>query len=243
MSYASARNICSLADGLSSVSLLAGRWRAWLSSSASHSPRSTSRCAATPKAATRSWLSVLTSAPDADAHQQAYRAKVLSARRCSNRGAVVLGTELGLAEPTFGRILARHHVSHICEINRITGDSARCSRRSASRYEHRTPGSQVHVDVEKLARIAAGGGLRLHGRQAAVSVAHRKRSGSDRPRQHRHDVSTRFAYSDVRPTKRLHIRRARLPRIGVFRRLRRARATGPRQNRTVQLAPVQRMDL
>jgi transposase len=99
--------------------------------------------------------------------------KVLTARRRRKRGAVVLAAELGLVASTVGRILARHHMPHLSAIDPITGESVRTSRRSANRYEHRTPGSLVHVDVKKLGRIPAGGGWRLHGRDAAVSVANR----------------------------------------------------------------------
>ncbi|KMO71292.1 IS481 family transposase [Mycolicibacterium obuense] len=125
--------------------------------------------------------------------------KVLTARRRRKRGAVVLAAELGLVASTVGRILARHHVPHLSAIDPITGESVRTSRRSANRYEHRTPGSLIHVDVKKLGRIPAGGGWRLHGRNAAVSVANRHkriRIGYD----YVHtaiDDHTRLAYSEV----------------------------------------------
>ncbi|AQT79964.1 IS481 family transposase [Mycolicibacterium litorale] len=125
--------------------------------------------------------------------------KVLAARRRRKRGAVMLAAELGLVASTVGRILARHHVPHLSAIDPITGESVRASRRSANRYEHRTPGSLIHVDVKKLGRIPAGGGWRLHGRDAAVSVANRHkkiRIGYD----YVHtaiDDHTRLAYSEV----------------------------------------------
>jgi transposase InsO family protein len=130
--------------------------------------------------------------------------KVLAARRRRKRGAVVLAAELGLIASTVGRILARHEVAHLSEIDPITGESVRSSRRSSNRYEHRTPGSLVHVDVKKLGRIPAGGGWRLHGRDAAVSVAHRHkkiRIGYD----YVHtaiDDHTRLAYSEVLPDEK-----------------------------------------
>ena len=108
-------------------------------------------------------------------HRTSHRVeqKVLTARRRRKRGAVVLAAELDLNPSTVGRILARHQVPHLDAIDPITGEAVRSSRRSSHRYEHRTPGAMVHVDVKKLGRIPSGGGWRLHGRDAAVSVVHR----------------------------------------------------------------------
>ncbi|MDO3401100.1 IS481 family transposase [Mycolicibacterium neoaurum] len=125
--------------------------------------------------------------------------KVLRARQRRKRGAVVLAAELGLHPSTVGRILARHQVPRLAAIDPITGESVRASRRAPNRYEHRAPGSLIHVDVKKLGRIPAGGGWRLHGRDAAVSVANRHkktRIGYD----YIHtaiDDHTRLAYSEV----------------------------------------------
>lgn len=125
--------------------------------------------------------------------------KVLTARARRKRGAVVLAAELHLNPSTIGRILARHQVPHLSAIDPITGQCVRTSRRPANRYEHRTPGSMVHVDVKKLGRIPKGGGWRLHGRQTAASVAHRHKKtpiGYD----YIHtaiDDHTRLVYSEV----------------------------------------------
>lgn len=129
---------------------------------------------------------------------------VLAARRRRKRGAVVLAAELGLNPSTVGRILARHQVPHLAAIDPITGEPVRTSRRSSNRYEHRTPGSLVHIDVKKLGRIPTGGGWRLHGRDAAVSVANRHkktRIGYD----YVHtaiDDHTRLAYTEVLPDEK-----------------------------------------
>ena len=130
--------------------------------------------------------------------------KVLAARRRRKRGAVVLAAELGLNPSTVGRILARHEVPHLSAIDPITGELVRASRRSANRYEHRTPGSLVHVDVKKLGRIPTGGGWRLHGRDAAVSVANRHKNiriGYDYVHTAIDDY-TRLAYSEVLPDEK-----------------------------------------
>ncbi|BBX65766.1 hypothetical protein MSAS_49400 [Mycobacterium saskatchewanense] len=130
--------------------------------------------------------------------------KVLAARRRRKRGAVVLAAELGLTPSTVGRILARHQMPHLSAIDPITGAAVRCSRRSPNRYEHPTPGAMVHVDVKKLGRIPPGGGWRLHGRHAAVSVAHRHKKtkiGYDYVHTAIDDY-TRLAYSEVLPDEK-----------------------------------------
>uniref|UniRef100_UPI00061B200E helix-turn-helix domain-containing protein n=1 Tax=Mycobacterium sp. UM_Kg1 TaxID=1545691 RepID=UPI00061B200E len=130
--------------------------------------------------------------------------KVLTLRRRRRRGAVVLAAELGMHASTVGRILARHQVPHLSAIDPITGQPVRCSPRSTNRYEHRTPGAMVHVDVKKLGRIPTGGGWRLHGRDATVSVAHRhKKAKIGYDYVHTAiDDRTRLAYSEVLPDEK-----------------------------------------
>ena len=130
--------------------------------------------------------------------------KVLAARRRRKRGAVALAAELGLNPSTVGRILARYDVPHLCAIDPITGEAVRSSRRSPNRYEHPVPGAMVHIDVKKLGRIPAGGGWRLHGRDAAVSVANRHKKtqiGYDYVHTAIDDY-TRLAYSEVLPDEK-----------------------------------------
>ena len=125
--------------------------------------------------------------------------KVLAARRRRKRGAVALAAELGLNPSTVGRILARYDVPHLCAIDPITGEALRTSRRNPNRYEHPIPGAMVHIDVKKLGRIPAGGGWRLHGRDAAISVANRHKKtqiGYDYVHTAIDDY-TRLAYSEV----------------------------------------------
>ncbi|WP_373235304.1 IS481 family transposase [Mycobacterium marinum] len=130
--------------------------------------------------------------------------KVLAARQRRKRGAVVLAAELELNPSTVGRILARHQVPHLSAIGPITGEVVRSSRRSPNRYEYPTPGAGVHVDVKKLGAIPPGGGWRLHGRDAAVSVAHRHtktKIGYDYVHTAIDDY-TRLAYSEVLPDEK-----------------------------------------
>src|SRR3954469_2192347 len=99
--------------------------------------------------------------------------KVLAARRRRQRGAVVLAAELGMNPSTVGRILRRYQVPPLAAVDPITGQPVRSSRRSDNRYEHPTAGAMLHVDVKKLGRIPAGGGWRLHGREATVAHKHK----------------------------------------------------------------------
>jgi transposase len=130
--------------------------------------------------------------------------KVLAARRRRQRGAVVLAAELGLNPSTVGRILARHQVPQLAAIDPITGERIRSSRRSENRYEHGRPGAMIHVDVKKLGRIPAGGGWRLHGREATSAHKHKRvKIGYD----YVHtaiDDHTRLAYSEVLPDEKDH---------------------------------------
>src|SRR3954468_23792803 len=123
--------------------------------------------------------------------------KVLAARSRRRRGAVVLAAELGMNPSTVGRILSRHQVPHLAVIDPITGEPIRSSPRSANRYEHPTPGAMIHVDVKKLGKIPAGGGWRLHGREATVDHKNKRvKIGYD----YVHtaiDDHTRLAYSEI----------------------------------------------
>ena len=132
--------------------------------------------------------------------------RVLTARRRRKRGAVVLAAELGMNPSTVGRILSRHRVPDLAAIDPISGERVRSARRSQNRYEHDRPGALMHVDVKELGRIPTGGGWRLHGRDAAVSVANRNKKtkiGYD----YVHtaiDDHTRLAYSEVLPDEKDH---------------------------------------
>jgi transposase InsO family protein len=100
-------------------------------------------------------------------------AQVLALRAERHRGAVFLAGELGLVASTVGRILARHQVAALAEIDAITGEPVR-RRRGGPRYERARPGELLHVDVKKLGRVPDGGGWRLHGRDATVAHRHKK---------------------------------------------------------------------
>jgi transposase InsO family protein len=131
-------------------------------------------------------------------------ARVLTARRRRQRGAVVLAADLGLNPSTVGRVLKRHQVPHLACVDPITGEAVRASRHSGIRYEHDAPGDMLHVDVKKLGRIPDGGGWRLHGRDTAISVANRNKKhkiGYDFVHT-AIDDHTRLAYSEILPDEK-----------------------------------------
>ena len=89
-------------------------------------------------------------------------------RALTRRGPVFIAHRLGMQPSTVGRVLRRHQVPLLREVDPVTGVVIRAARRSSRRYEHAYPGSLVHVDVKKLGRIPDGGGWRAHGRSERV---------------------------------------------------------------------------
>ncbi|WP_460772331.1 IS481 family transposase [Microbacterium sp. GXF7504] len=89
-------------------------------------------------------------------------------RHLTRRGPVFIANKLGMHASTVGRVLRRHRMPLLRELDPVTGRVIRATRRSAQRYEHDHPGSLIHVDVKKLGRIPDGGGWRAHGRSEKV---------------------------------------------------------------------------
>ncbi len=85
---------------------------------------------------------------------------------------VRLAAKLGKAAPTIGAVLRREQ-PRLSDMDRITGELIRSRRHSQVRYQHRNPGSLLHVDVKKLGRIPAGVGWSAHGRQITGPTQHR----------------------------------------------------------------------
>lgn len=118
--------------------------------------------------------------------------RVLVLRR-ARHGAVWIGGELGLPASTVGRVLRRHQVPLLRDLDRLTGVPVR-ARCSDLRYERDRPGELLHVDVKKLGKIPEGGGWRAHGRSEAV-----KGRGIGYDYVHSAvDDHSRAAYSEVR---------------------------------------------
>jgi len=91
-------------------------------------------------------------------------ARIRAARLAEHAGPVRLATLLELPASTIGRVIAREGLPRLADIDQLTGEVVRSSRRSDRRYEHHRPGDLLHIDVKKLGRIPAGGGWRVHGR-------------------------------------------------------------------------------
>ncbi|MFW6031071.1 MAG: IS481 family transposase [Myxococcota bacterium] len=129
-------------------------------------------------------------------------AKVLAARAEHRRGPDWLGPELGVPARTVTRILRRHHLPRLCELDPLTGEVIRSSKATAVRYGRDRPGELVHMDVKKIGRIPNGGGWRAHGRAAGSTSRDRKtKVGYDYVHSLVDDHS-RLAYSEILPDER-----------------------------------------
>ncbi len=78
-----------------------------------------------------------------------------------------LAGQLGLVASTVGRVLRRHQAPPLSTLDPITGMPVR-RRHSCIRYERRSPGELLHIDIKKLGRVPDGGGWRVHGRSEQV---------------------------------------------------------------------------
>ena len=124
-------------------------------------------------------------------------AMVLAARIKHRRGQDWLGPELGVAARTVGRILRRHEVPRLAELDPLTGTVIRASKTTAVRYERARPGELVHMDVKKIGRIPDGGGWRALGR-AAVATTRLRSNGPGYDYVHSLvDDHSRLAYSEI----------------------------------------------
>lgn len=118
-------------------------------------------------------------------------ARVCELRRRIRRGPHLLAGRLGMAPSTVHAVLARHGLSRLSRLDRVTGD--------VIRYERDHPGELIHVDVKKLGRIPDGGGWRVHGRQ--------ERPSSKRGRGYDYlhvavDDHTRIAFVQIHPDEK-----------------------------------------
>ena len=123
--------------------------------------------------------------------------KVLAARAQHRDGPDVLGPKVGVPARTVSRILRRHGVAYLRELDPITGEVIRSSKQTATRYERERPGELVHMDVKKLGKIPDGGGRKAHGRQMGSTAARKKiKVGYDYVHSLIDDHS-RLAYSEI----------------------------------------------
>ena len=129
-------------------------------------------------------------------------ARIVAARVEHRRGQDWLGAELGLPARTVSRILRRHQLPYLHELDPITGVLIRASKTTGVRYEHDHPGSLVHTDVKKLGRIPEGGGWKLHGRSAGDTAAHKKAKIGYDCIHSLVDDHSRYAYSEILPDEK-----------------------------------------
>ena len=116
--------------------------------------------------------------------------RIIRHRRRDKVGPDRIGFRLGVPASTVHRVLVRHDLNRLSHLDRQTATPIR-------RYERRTPGELVHVDVKKLGRVPPGGGHKVRGRAAS-------RPGKDREGRvgyaYLHtaiDDHSRLAYTEV----------------------------------------------
>ena len=128
--------------------------------------------------------------------------RVLAAREKDREGPDVLGPKVGVPARTVSRILRRHRVPYLHQLDPITGEVIRSSKQTAVRYEKDRPGELVHMDVKKIGKIPDGGGWRVHGR-AATRAAKAKRGPIGYDYVHSMiDDHSRLAYSEILPDEK-----------------------------------------
>ena len=124
-------------------------------------------------------------------------AQVLAMRERERHGQDWIGPELGVPARTVSRILRRHRVHYLRELDPLTGAVIRSSKTTAVRYERDRLGELVHMDVKKIGRIPDGGGWRANGRAAGSTSRDRtSKVGFDYVHSLVDDHS-RLAYSEV----------------------------------------------
>ncbi|WP_345478797.1 IS481 family transposase, partial [Actinoplanes auranticolor] len=115
--------------------------------------------------------------------------KILHLRRKRRWGPVPIADELGLAASTVHAVLTRQQANRLTHLDRVTGEPIR-------RYEHRTPGDLLHVDVKKLGNVPDGGGWRYLGRAQGKKNRHTTQ-GAARNRHHQPVMGTAFVHTVI----------------------------------------------
>jgi transposase InsO family protein len=126
----------------------------------------------------------------------------LAARERTRRGPAAIARQTGVPERTVTRVLRRHGVPRLAQLDPVTGAVIRASKETAVRYERDQPGDLIHMDVKKIGRIPDGGGWKAHGRQMGSTAARKKaRIGFDYIHSAVDDHS-RLAYSEILPDEK-----------------------------------------
>ena len=122
--------------------------------------------------------------------------QILTLRISNQWGPHRIGYALGIPRSTVGRVLARHEMPLLKQLDRMTGESARTP--APVRYEMAAPGELVHVDIKKLGRIPDGGDHRAIGRQAGRRTSGVRGHGRGyADLHHAIDSYSRVVYSEI----------------------------------------------
>ena len=121
--------------------------------------------------------------------------------RIAGHLATVGNGSITIAPATVHRILMRHGISRLRDLDMPTGES----KREPRRYEHPAPGEMLHVDVKNVGRIPDGGGWAIHGRGTDEARASRRVANHRPGYVYIHaavDDHSRMAYAEVHPDER-----------------------------------------
>ena len=122
--------------------------------------------------------------------------RIVELRRRHQLGPARLAPRVGVPASTFHRVLQRHGLSRLADLDRKGG-------RVIRRIETTHPGELVHVDVKKQARIPKGGGWRVNGKAGRLD-----NRNAGRPRlgyafiHSAIDAHSRLAYSEIHADER-----------------------------------------
>jgi transposase InsO family protein len=132
--------------------------------------------------------------------------RVVELRRRHQLGPARLAPRAGIPASTLHRVLQRHGVSRLSDLDRQSG-------RVIRRIEISHPGELVHIDIKKQARIPKGGGWRVTGIENMVKNRSRARVRIGYAHVHSAiDAYSRLAYSEV------HSNETSATNIGFWRR-------------------------
>jgi transposase InsO family protein len=129
--------------------------------------------------------------------------QVIELRQRERRGQDWLAAELGIPARTVLRILRRHDMPALAELDPMTGTVIRSSKSTAVRYERDHPGELVHMDVKKLGKIPEGGGWRATGGTVDNHAARLDKTPIGYDFVHSLiDDHSRLAYSEILPDEK-----------------------------------------
>lgn len=128
--------------------------------------------------------------------------QVVELRETHGWGPDRLANHTGVARSTCWRIICRNGLADRRRRHRPEGTEAAVACPQVVRYERDEPGSLIHLDTKKLARIPAGGGWRKLGRQAGKANRRADPDGGGYEFVHAAvDDCSRLSYAELLPTE------------------------------------------